>query len=580
MNKNLFFCFTVIGIASASYGQQVQDVDIHSKYILAVDEYVPAPGQFVNTLPQYVDGDDAATMVEKCTDAIAENKCGMITLGAYGGYVTFHFDHSIANIAGQRDFYIRGNAFGGGSEPGIVMVSKDINFNGLPDDPWYELSGSVDVDSVGRSIFGYEITYSMDAMEDVPWIDNYGREGVVKRNSSHQQEYFPLWIDSPLCFSGTLLPANGFNRGTDQRQYWVRNSMRYGYVDNVDNNDSIGCSFDIDWAVDANRQPVKLDFIDFIRVYTGVNQNCGWTGETSTEISGAEDLHLQASLDAIIMSPSIVATFEEIPISGDGYWNGSDKDGDLIDGGYGSNAYANSFVSGSYRFYNTYNDTWDSWSGFAVSNKTSVVFNDYSDQYNSAVGHGANGSDNYAVVFPYGETVEVMNKPTGDIIPGFYVTNTANNVRAYEEGDGMTGRFVDGDWCKLTVTGAHVDGTSSTLDIYLADYRSSQTANNKYLDYWQWVDLTPLGKVLSLSFSVTSSHNNEYGMTTPGYFCMDDLGGEPDATSDIGINVSLSNKKVVEVGHYNINGVRVSSYVPGVNLIKMSDGTVRKIYVK
>jgi hypothetical protein len=60
-----------------------------------------------------------------------------------------------------------------------------------------------------------------------------------------------------------------------------------------------GCGIDISWAVDENRQPVSLDFVDFVRVYTGLNQKCGWLLETSTEILGAEDLHLEASLDAI-----------------------------------------------------------------------------------------------------------------------------------------------------------------------------------------------------------------------------------------------------------------------------------------
>ena len=31
---------------------------------------------------------------------------------------------------------------GGSSEPGIVLVSKDTNGNGLADDEWYELAGS------------------------------------------------------------------------------------------------------------------------------------------------------------------------------------------------------------------------------------------------------------------------------------------------------------------------------------------------------------------------------------------------------------------------------------------------------
>ena len=52
------------------------------------------------------------------------------------------------------------------------------------------------------------------------------------------------------------------------------------------------CSFDIGWAVDKKGNKVYLPGVDFIRVYTGVNQYCGWLGETSTEITGAKDLHV------------------------------------------------------------------------------------------------------------------------------------------------------------------------------------------------------------------------------------------------------------------------------------------------
>jgi hypothetical protein len=38
---------------------------------------------------------------------------------------------------------------------------------------------------------------------------------------------------------------------------------------------------------------VELAGIHFVKVYTGVNQYCGWLGETSTEIMGAEDFHIQ-----------------------------------------------------------------------------------------------------------------------------------------------------------------------------------------------------------------------------------------------------------------------------------------------
>ena len=44
--------------------------------------------------------------------------------------------------------------------------------------------------------------------------------------------------------------------------------------------------------MDDEGDPVQLPGIHFVKVYTGVNQYCGWLGETSTEVMGAEDLHL------------------------------------------------------------------------------------------------------------------------------------------------------------------------------------------------------------------------------------------------------------------------------------------------
>lgn len=272
-------------------------------YILAVDEYVPAPGQFVNVMPLYSPGDTQQTMVQKCTEALANDNGGMVTLGAYGGYITFHFSHPVKNVPGEYDIYIKGNAFAatpnasdGSSEPGIVMVSQDTNGNGLPDDEWYELSGSADIDSVGKVDYGYTITYSYSPMADTPWHDSDGTHGSIRRNGYHQQEYYPLWLtdNASLTFHGTRLPSNAHDINGDG-SYWLLDAFRYGYVDNapnlIDGKLNPACCFNIDWAVDAKRQPVSLTHIDFVRVYSALNQQCGWIGETSTEISGAQDLH-------------------------------------------------------------------------------------------------------------------------------------------------------------------------------------------------------------------------------------------------------------------------------------------------
>ncbi len=291
-----------------------------SPYINKVYEYCPAPGQFVNTLPEWEEGDDADVMAQKCTESIANNEQGMISLGGYGGYVVFGFDHTIVNKRGCFDFKVLGNAFyansnpnagatteGGSAEPAIVMVSRDANANGLPDDEWYELAGSEY--SKPETIHGYQITYSRsDENKDVvkdpkapyitdatycPWSDNTGATGYIYRNSYHKQPYWPQWVDEDeMTFTGTKLACNAIDE-SGKGTYWVLYCYGFGYADNHPNNDPKNrCSFNIDWAVDVEGNSVALDGIDFVKVYTGVNQYAGWLGETSTEVLGANDLHM------------------------------------------------------------------------------------------------------------------------------------------------------------------------------------------------------------------------------------------------------------------------------------------------
>ncbi len=94
-----------------------------------------------------------------------------------------------------------------------------------------------------------------------------------------------------MTFTGTLLSPNGIDLSGTGR-YYVLYSYPWGYVDNHPNDFKDLNSFKIDWAVDADGTPVDLPGIDFVRVYTGLNQYCGWLGETSTEIARAQDLHI------------------------------------------------------------------------------------------------------------------------------------------------------------------------------------------------------------------------------------------------------------------------------------------------
>ena len=351
MVRVLTILFTFHFSLFTASAQRMDDVTEHSKYIQAVDEYCPAPGQYVNDAPEYEEGDTEADMIRKCNESLAgksptDQDAHIVALGGWGGYITFHFDHSIANLPGQRDFAVWGNAyqemkklvFGGMNEAGVVMVSKDANGNGLPDDPWYEISGSCDVDSVGKVMYDYEVTYHKNPMGDIPWIDNRGNSGTIDRNHYHTQEYYPQWLPDGLTFRGTRLPNNMQNLSDKVDQgwspyYYVLIGFRYGYADNLpnftDNADATsynyeGCGIDISWAVDENRQPVHLDFIDFVRVYTGLNQKCPqpeWWGETSTEFAGAEDIHLEASLQAIRQAQEMA---RKADVDGDGHVTVSD----------------------------------------------------------------------------------------------------------------------------------------------------------------------------------------------------------------------------------------------------------------
>ncbi|MBR0539199.1 MAG: DUF4465 domain-containing protein [Bacteroidales bacterium] len=228
------------------------------------------------------------------------------------------------------------------------------------------------------------------------------------------------------------------------------------------------------------------------------------------------DMNVEVSGDEVSIEVE-VADFEDVELGPEGYWQGHEGDNEMLSHGWA--------------FTNYYSEYF--WGGFTASNRTDLTQTGMGAQYTAAVGIGYDGSAQYAVAYTYGAQTEVRAVDgQAHTVTGCYVTN---NLWAYQnmlEGDytvtpfgGTTGN--DPDWFKLTATGKNANGqTVGTLDFYLADYRFDNPEDDYILSTWEWFDLSPLGEVVSISFSLESTKTNYGGMITPAYFCMDNFNGE------------------------------------------------------
>ena len=124
-------------------------------------------------------------------------------------------------------------------------------------------------------------------------------------------------------------------------------------------------------------------------------------------------------------------SFENKKLGADGYWRG-DESGTKFDN-YGAEAFACQYKEKGVTFPVNYTPSWASWSGFAISNRTETTYKEQNpDQFNSAAGAAKSGN-NYCVVYPYMEVIDFGRAVT---LKGFWFTNDAWAVDAYQNGDG------------------------------------------------------------------------------------------------------------------------------------------------
>ena len=267
-----------------------------------------------------------------------------------------------------------------------------------------------------------------------------------------------------------------------------------------------------------------------------------------TAISQSASLGRVPALELPVGVPSVapaVATFEDImditePV--DGHMSVGTEDDDERE----------FFTSGDYAFASGCFHDWGYWYWFGYANHTETQYESLDDQWNNVVGGGYNGSATYGVAFAaeFNGPSEVTLLTAPAVVPGFYITNSSYAYTSMMNGDGFAKKFEKGDWLKLTITGYDVaDQVTGTKDYYLADLRDAKKAY--IIDDWRYVDLSCLGTVAKIAFSLSSSDTGAYGMNTPGYFCFDNFGAEGEEVlpeKNVVLPLEIATFEEIEIG--------------------------------
>jgi hypothetical protein len=258
---------------------------------------------------------------------------------------------------------------------------------------------------------------------------------------------------------------------------------------------------------------------------------------------------LFAGSNANVQAVQSVVDFDDLTLEAESRWVGPDPNGETVEGLYGPEI-RGEFASHGVAFGNTVELTYNTWSGFAYSNESDNTTPGFGNQHSAITGDGrGDGADNYALAFAAStlvaepvdaaalEGLPTIAIPFGRSVESLWITNTTYTVFSMRDGDSFAKKFGgesgdDPDWFKATAYGIDAEGAvlETSVDFYLADFRSANNAEDYIVNDWTEWDLSPLADAASLHFNFASSDVAPWGLNTPAYFALDDLTLNVEAT--------------------------------------------------
>ena len=133
---------------------------------------------------------------------------------------------------------------------------------------------------------------------------------------------------------------------------------------------------------------------------------------------------------------------------------------------------------------------------------------------------------------------------------GMYVTNAPYSYYTILNGDSFARAFVEGDSLTLLIHG--LDGNyekTSTIKYNLAKY--PEGGSLQISKDWEYIDLSALGAVKGLAFTMETTDMGGWGANTPTYFCLDKLSVE----RTIPASIESSTESTTKVYPSNFNNV-------------------------